>query len=104
MEAFGLAGWSVTFLWDVAGGSAAAQVEPLPHYKFATFRFPLQKMKGWDKAEVLRIIRHEVLHVVLSSYALYARQLTDKRGRKVLFNLEETLITNLEDTPAMRGI
>lgn len=93
-ELMGLQRWTITVRFAGVDTGDEAEVETDPDYYKATIRVNLDAVKS-RKALRLAIV-HEMLHIVLSPYTQYSRELVGKRKRKLLKRLEERLVSRME--------
>lgn len=101
---WGLSHWQVTFLWDLPDRHFIAAISSQPEYHKVFINYNLDVMKTTAKALAKTYIRHEVLHAVLSPYTEMVKNLVaSETKRAALHDIEETLVTSLESTPAVRG-
>ena len=71
-----------------------AQIAADPDYLTAVLEINLFRHKTIQ--EVRRTLLHEMFHLFHSPYTRVAKRLVDKRSRKILHDLEETLATRFE--------
>lgn len=100
MARWGLENWDWSVEWRSQKDGTPASVDARHEYQKATFHFS-PETPAFDESEVRRLVRHEVLHVVLSPLTDSIGALLNRRQRKLLGKLEESLVTRLETTPAV---
>ena len=93
----GLDNWTIKVNYTPDESDSFADVHSLPQYYKAVININLDKCTT-KKVAKLTII-HELAHVALSLYTDAARHLASGRGQKVLTDLEEVVVSNIENWP-----
>ena len=65
----------------LGGSDSAARVDCSPAYKQATITFDRSYVASCDDAELDRVVRHEMVHVLLSSYREFVTDLINSLPR-----------------------
>lgn len=103
VNALGLTDWKFSLSWGDEPENHASTI-PDPDSKHATVYFNLSSMQKETRAENADTIVHELLHVKLSPLTSIARKLLGKRGRKVIWSMEERLVNELVKMPILAGL
>lgn len=97
--AMGLSHWEITVSFNPSSGpdeDVFAKCVPEPQYWRADISFNLDRCK--NKEVVQKCIVHEMMHAVLSPYTTVAAHFAGSLA-PVLENLEETVVTQIENWP-----
>jgi hypothetical protein len=105
MRRLGIPHWHVSVVYDLRADNTSATTQALCHtlVDYNRARIEIDPDAIDDEADLLRVLRHELMHVLLSPFDLVAntlRDALDDRSRAVLQTIQayaqEQAVINLE--------